>query len=33
MKMNLTDARTHFCQVVRDLLDGKEDRIIIYKNG
>ncbi len=33
MELSLYDAKTNFCKVVQDLLDGKEDIVIVSKNG
>ena len=33
MELSLYEAKTKFCKVVQDLLDGKEDVIIVSKNG
>ena len=31
--MSLYEAKTNFSKVVQDLIDGKEDMIIVSKNG
>ena len=31
--MSLYEAKTNFSKVVQDLLDGKEDVIVVSKNG
>lgn len=33
MEMSLYEAKTNFCKVVQDILDGKEDVVIVSKNG
>ena len=33
MEMSLYEAKTNFSKVVQDLLDGKEDVIVVSKNG
>ena len=33
MEISLYEAKTKFCKVVQDLLDGKEDVVIVSKNG
>ena len=33
MELSLYEAKTSFCKVVQDLLDGKEDIVIVSKNG
>ena len=33
MEMSLYEAKTNFSKVVQDLIDGKEDMIIVSKNG
>ena len=33
MELSLYEAKTNFCKVVQDLLDGKEDIVIVSKNG
>lgn len=33
MEMSLYEAKTKFCKVVQDILDGKEDVVIVSKNG
>ena len=33
MEISLYEAKTNFCKVVQDILDGKEDVVIVSKNG
>ena len=33
MELSLYEAKTNFCKVVQDLLDGKEDVVVVSKNG
>ena len=33
MELSLSETRTHFCKVVQDLLDGRENVVIVTKNG
>lgn len=33
MEISLYEAKTNFSKVVQDLLDGKEDIIVVSKNG
>ena len=33
MEMSLYEAKTNFSKIVQDLLDGKEDVVVVSKNG
>lgn len=33
MEISLYEAKTNFSKVVQDLLDGKEDVVVVSKNG
>ena len=33
MEMSLYEAKTNFSKVVQDLLDGKEEVVVVSKNG
>ena len=33
MKLSVSDAKNNFYKIVQDLIDGKEDTIVVTKNG
>jgi len=33
MKISIYEAKTHFSKIIQDLVDGKEEIIIVSKNG
>ena len=33
MDMTLSEAKTNFCKVVQAILEGKEDIVVVSKNG
>ena len=33
MELSLYETKTNFCKIVQDLIDGKEDTIVVTKNG
>ena len=33
MEINIYEAKTHFSKIIQDLVDGKEETIIVSKNG
>lgn len=33
MKISIYEAKTHFSKIIQDLLDGKEEIVVVSKNG
>lgn len=33
MEFSIYEAKTHFSKIVQDLVDGKEEMVIVSKNG